>query len=56
MTNLDIKPVPVLTTAVQVCLGMCCVSLCLNLSCLLVSTIQFLFTAKLVRSKQGRIR
>jgi len=40
----------------EVTLAMCCISLCLNLSCLLVCVIQYLFTAKLVRSSQGRIR
>lgn len=40
----------------QVTVAMCALTLSLNLSCLLVCAIQFLFAAKLVKSSQGRLR
>ena len=43
-------------TVYEVTLAMCSLTLCLNLSCLLVCAIQFLFAAKLVRSRDGRLR
>ena len=42
--------------AVQVTVAMCALTLSLNLSCLLVCAIQFLFAAKLVKTSQGRLR
>jgi hypothetical protein len=43
-------------TVYEVTVAMCSLTLCLNLSCLLVCAIQFLFAAKLIRSRDGRIR
>jgi len=43
-------------TVHQVTVAMIALTLSLNLSCLLVCAIQFLFAAKLVKSSQGRIR
>lgn len=43
-------------TVHQVTVAMIALTLSLNLSCLLVCAIQFLFSAKLVKSSQGRIR
>ena len=40
----------------QVTVAMCALTLSLNLSCLLVCAIQFLFAAKLVKSSNGRLR
>ena len=40
----------------QVTVAMIALTLSLNLSCLLVCAIQFLFAAKLVKSSQGRMR
>lgn len=40
----------------QVTLAMCGLTLSLNLSCLLVCTIQFLFAIKLAKSSQGKLR
>jgi len=40
----------------QVTMTMCSLTLSLNLSCLLVCAIQFLFAAKLVKASQGRLR
>jgi hypothetical protein len=44
------------STVYEVTLAMCSLTLCLNLSCLLVCSIQFLFAAKLIRSRDGRLR
>jgi len=44
------------STVYQVTVAMCALTLSLNLSCLLVCAIQFLFAAKLVKSSQGRLR
>jgi len=43
-------------TVYQVTVAMCALTLSLNLSCLLVCAIQFLFAAKLVKSSNGRLR
>lgn len=43
-------------TVYQVTVAMCALTLSLNLSCLLVCAIQFIFAAKLVKSSQGRLR
>ena len=43
-------------TVYHVTVAMCALTLSLNLSCLLVCTIQFLFAAKLVKSSNGRLR
>lgn len=43
-------------TVYQVTVAMCSLTLSLNLSCLLVCAIQFLFAAKLVKSSNGRLR
>lgn len=43
-------------TVYQVTVAMCALTLSLNLSCLLVCAIQFLFAAKLVKTSQGRLR
>merc|ERR1712137_1160567 len=40
----------------EVSLALCCLTLSLNLCCLLVCSIQFLFAVKLVKSSQGRAR
>jgi hypothetical protein len=44
------------STVYEVTLAMCSLTLCLNLSCLLVCAVQFLFAAKLIRSRDGRLR
>lgn len=43
-------------TVYHVTVAMCALTLSLNLSCLLVCAIQFLFAAKLVKSPNGRLR
>lgn len=43
-------------TVYRVTVAMCALTLSLNLSCLLVCAIQFLFAAKLVKSTNGRLR
>jgi len=45
-----------LDTVHHVTVAMCALTLSLNLSCLLVCAIQFLFAAKLVKSANGRLR
>ena len=40
----------------EVTLALCAITLSLNLCCLLVCTIQFLFAVKLIKSSHGRIR
>ena len=40
----------------DVTLALCAITLCLNLCCLLVCAIQFLFAVKLIKSSHGRIR
>ena len=45
-----------LGTVHHVTVAMCGLTLSLNLSCLLVCAIQFLFAAKLVKSTNGRLR
>lgn len=45
-----------LDTVYHVTVAMCALTLSLNLSCLLVCAIQFLFAAKLVKSTNGRLR
>ena len=55
-TNTDFLTEDEYETVYQVTAAMCALTLSLNLSCLLVCAIQFLFAAKLVKSSNGRLR
>ena len=55
-TGVNFLTVEESVTVYQVTVAMCALTLSLNLSCLLVCAIQFLFAAKLVKSSNGRLR
>jgi len=56
LQSLNLLTAPEQKVVRQVTQVVCCLTICLDLSCLLISTLQFVSSVKLLKSSQGRVR